>query len=151
MSERHVFAMGIIKDMFVWREEVTQSGERAVHTERGRDCTLGRGALNQRFDGFGSIKGDNTNRGRRQGTCGKRSFQEFQRVQRFKRCSSHVQENQERAARRRVVLNCPFLDIAHRRLVQSERRYGAEPRHVQAFWWVVAEGQIQAFPAYHTR
>ncbi len=31
-------------------------------------------------------------------------------------------------AHSRVVLNCPSLDIAHRRLVQSERRYGAEPR-----------------------
>ncbi len=30
-----------------------------------------------------------------------------------------------RAAYRRVVLNCPVLDIAHRRLVQSECRYGA--------------------------
>ncbi len=49
---------------------------------------------------------------------GKCSFEEFQRVQRFR----------ERARTQRVVLNCPGLDIAHRRLVQSERRYGAEPR-----------------------
>ncbi len=41
------------------------------------------------------------------------------RFKRFKR---------ERARAQRVVLNCPGLDIAHRRLVQSERRYGAEPR-----------------------
>ncbi len=50
---------------------------------------------------------------------GKRSFEEFQRVQRFKRARERTQ---------RVVLNCPGLDIAHRRLVQSERRYGTEPR-----------------------
>ncbi len=50
---------------------------------------------------------------------GKRSFEEFQRVQRCKRESARTQ---------RIVLNCPGLDIAHRRLVQSERRYGAEPR-----------------------
>ncbi len=36
-------------------------------------------------------------------------------------------EKSERA-HSRVVLNCPSLDIAHIRLVQSERRYGAEPR-----------------------
>ncbi len=52
----------------------------------------------------------------------------------FKRCSSHVQESQERErAHSRVVLNCPGLDIAHRRLVQSERRYGAEPRPCPGF------------------
>ncbi len=62
---------------------------------------------------------------------GKRSFEEFQRVQRFKRCSSHVQERAR--AHSRVVLNCPGLDIAHRRLVQSERRYGAEPRPCPGF------------------
>ncbi len=39
-----------------------------------------------------------------------------------------LQERRERRAHSRVVLNCPSLDIAHRRLVQSERRYGAEPR-----------------------
>ncbi len=46
--------------------------------------------------------------------------------------SSGAQESCEREERERahsrVVLNCPSLDIAHRRLVQSERRYGAEPR-----------------------
>ncbi len=53
---------------------------------------------------------------------GKHSFEEFHRVQ-------ESQERQERErAHSRVVLNCPSLDIAHRRLVQSERRYGAEPR-----------------------
>ncbi len=62
---------------------------------------------------------------------GKRSFEEFQRVQIFKRCSSHVQERAR--AHSRVVLNCPGLDIAHRRLVQSERRYGAEPRPCPGF------------------
>ncbi len=37
-------------------------------------------------------------------------------------------KRRERARRSRVVLNRPTFDIAHRRLVQSERRYGAEPR-----------------------
>ncbi len=48
----------------------------------------------------------------------------------FKPCSreSESQKRRERARRSRVVLNRPTLDIAHRRLVQSERRYGAEPR-----------------------
>ncbi len=45
--------------------------------------------------------------------------QEHQRVAR---------ERREVHAHSRVVLNCPSLDIAHRRLVQSECRYGAEPR-----------------------
>ncbi len=35
-------------------------------------------------------------------------------------------ERRESGAHSRVVLNCPGLDLAHRRLVQSERRYGAE-------------------------
>ncbi len=39
-----------------------------------------------------------------------------------------AREKREERAHSRVVLNCPSLDIAHRRLVQSERRYGAEPR-----------------------
>ncbi len=45
--------------------------------------------------------------------------------------SSTVQESQERrgrARRSRVVLNSPFFGHPQRRLVQSERRYGAEPR-----------------------
>ncbi len=46
------------------------------------------------------------------------------RFQRFKR---------EGAAHTRVVLNCPVLDIAHRRLVQSECRYGVEPRPCPGF------------------
>ncbi len=37
-------------------------------------------------------------------------------------------ESRERTRTQRVVLNCPGLDIAHRRLAQSERRYGTEPR-----------------------
>ncbi len=55
---------------------------------------------------------------------GGRSFAEFQR------CSSHVQESQSarRRERTRVVLNSPFFGHPQRRLVQSERRYGAEPR-----------------------
>ncbi len=42
----------------------------------------------------------------------------------FKRVKSQERER----AHSRVVLNCSVLDIAHRRLVQSECRYGAEPR-----------------------
>ncbi len=46
--------------------------------------------------------------------------------------SSGAQESCKREKRvhahSSVVLNCPSLDIAHRWLVQSERRYGAEPR-----------------------
>ncbi len=52
------------------------------------------------------------------GSVASTSSTEFKRVKR---------EERERALSR-VVLNCPLLDIAHRRLVQSERRYGAEPR-----------------------
>ncbi len=44
------------------------------------------------------------------------------------RGSRESRDSRARAAHRRVVLNCPVLDIAHRRLVQSECRYGAEPR-----------------------
>ncbi len=44
------------------------------------------------------------------------------------RSSRESRDSRERARTQRVVLNCPGLDIAHRRLVQSERRYGAEPR-----------------------
>ncbi len=44
----------------------------------------------------------------------------------FKPCSRESQKRER--AHSRVVLNCPSLDIAYRRLVQSERRYGAEPR-----------------------
>ncbi len=45
------------------------------------------------------------------------------------RSTRELQEREESEhALSRVVLNCPLLDIAHRRLVQSERRYGAEPR-----------------------
>ncbi len=43
----------------------------------------------------------------------------------FKPCS---RESERQKRRERVVLNRPTFDIAHRRLVQSERRYGAEPR-----------------------
>ncbi len=49
----------------------------------------------------------------------------------FKRGSRDSRDS--RAAHRRVVLNCPVLDIAHRRLVQSECRYGAEPRPCPGF------------------
>ncbi len=57
------------------------------------------------------------------GSVASRSSREF-------RDSRDVQERQERESARtqRVVLNCPGLDIAHRRLVQSERRYGTKPR-----------------------
>ncbi len=57
------------------------------------------------------------------GSVASRSYREF-------RDSRDVQAmfKRERARAKRVVLNCPGLDIAHRRLVQSERRYGAEPR-----------------------
>ncbi len=51
-----------------------------------------------------------------------RSFRDVQAM--FKR----VRESEEEFCDWRVVLNSPTLDIAHRRLVQSERRYGAEPR-----------------------
>ncbi len=47
----------------------------------------------------------------------------------FKPCS----RERERAPSA-LFLNCPGLDIAHRRLVQSVRRYGRSPAHVQAFW-----------------
>ncbi len=55
------------------------------------------------------------------GSVASRSSREF-------RDSRDVQAmfKRERARTQRVVLNCP--DIAHRRLVQSERRYGVEPR-----------------------
>ncbi len=43
------------------------------------------------------------------------------------RVQEHKREKRE-SAHSRVVLNCSVLDIAHRRLVQSECRYGAEPR-----------------------
>ncbi len=59
---------------------------------------------------------------------GKRSFEEFHRVQEsqamFKRESA--KREGARALARRFKLS--GVDIAHRRLVQSERRYGAEPR-----------------------
>ncbi len=48
------------------------------------------------------------------------------RVQEHQRVARERRESER--AHSRVVLNCPSLDIAHRRLVQSERRYGAEPR-----------------------
>ncbi len=51
-----------------------------------------------------------------------RSFRDVQAM--FKR----VRESREAFCDWRVVLNSPTLDIAYRRLVQSERRYGAEPR-----------------------
>ncbi len=53
---------------------------------------------------------------------GKRSFEEFPRVQRFERVK------RERAHTGTSFLTVRFLDIAHRWLVQSERRYGTEPR-----------------------
>ncbi len=49
----------------------------------------------------------------------------------FKPCSRESRESENADAPR--LLNCPFLDIAHRRLVQSERRYGAEPRPCPSF------------------
>ncbi len=65
----------------------------------------------------------------------------------YKRCSSHVQESPERArAHSRVVLNCPFLDIPQRRLVQSERRYGAEPRPCPGFLgWNLRDPTFHSF------
>ncbi len=53
------------------------------------------------------------------------SFRRWRARKSYKRGS---RDSRERARTQRVVLNCPGLDIAHRRLVQSERRYGAEPR-----------------------
>ncbi len=41
---------------------------------------------------------------------------------------NRVKREEGEHAHSRVVLNCPILDIAHRWLVQSECRYGAEPR-----------------------
>ncbi len=52
---------------------------------------------------------------------GKRSFDEFH-------SSRESRERRERARRSRVVLNSPFFGHPQRRLVQSERRYGAKPR-----------------------
>ncbi len=52
------------------------------------------------------------------GSVASTSSTEFNRVKREERERAHS----------RVVLNCPSLDIAHIRLIQSERRYGAEPR-----------------------
>ncbi len=57
-------------------------------------------------------------------SCEFRSTRELQEM--FKPCSRESRERER--AHSRVVLNCPFLDLAHRRLVQSERRYGTEPR-----------------------
>ncbi len=60
----------------------------------------------------------------------------FKRVKRAKRERAHS----------RVVLNCPFLDIAHRRLVQSERRYGAEPRPCSGFLgWNLRDPTFHSF------
>ncbi len=53
-----------------------------------------------------------------------RSFRDVQAM--FKRV--RASEEKSASAHSRVVLNCPSLGIAYRRLVQSERRYGAEPR-----------------------
>ncbi len=45
------------------------------------------------------------------------------------RSTRELQEREEsERAHSHVVLNCQGLDLAHRRLVQSERRYGTEPR-----------------------
>ncbi len=44
------------------------------------------------------------------------------------RSTRELQEGRERARRSRVVLNSPFFGHPQRRLVQSEHRYGAEPR-----------------------
>ncbi len=44
------------------------------------------------------------------------------------RSARELQEGRERARRSRAVLNSPFFGHPQRRLVQSERRYGAEPR-----------------------
>ncbi len=51
-----------------------------------------------------------------------RSFRDVQAM------SESQEPEEQRASAARVILNRPTLDIAHRRLVQSERRYGAEPR-----------------------
>ncbi len=53
---------------------------------------------------------------------GKRSFDEFHSSRESR------EKRGERARRSRVVLNSPFFGHPQRRLVQSERRYGAEPR-----------------------
>ncbi len=54
------------------------------------------------------------------------------RVQEHKRVRRERRERARALVRRfklsGFVLNCPGLDLAHRRLVQSERRYGTEPR-----------------------
>ncbi len=52
------------------------------------------------------------------------SFRRWRARKCYKRGS---RDSRERARTQRVVLNCPGLDIAHRRLVQSERRYGRSP------------------------
>ncbi len=52
-----------------------------------------------------------------------RSFRDVQAM--FKRVRA---PEEERARRSRVVLNSPFFGHLQRRLVQSERWYGAEPR-----------------------
>ncbi len=48
-------------------------------------------------------------------------------VSRGSRESRDSRASRERAAHRRVVLNCPVLDIAHRRLVQSVSVWGGAP------------------------
>ncbi len=53
----------------------------------------------------------------------------------FKPCSRES-ERQKRRERARRFFNSPTLDIAHRRLVQSERRYGAEPRLHGCFFFL---------------
>ncbi len=53
------------------------------------------------------------------------SFRRWRARKSYKRGS---RDSRESAHTQRVVLNCAGLDIAHRRLVQSERRYGAELR-----------------------
>ncbi len=54
-----------------------------------------------------------------------------ERASRAGRVTSEVQERELHTGT--GVLNCPVLDIAHRRLVQSECRYGAEPRPCSGF------------------
>ncbi len=58
---------------------------------------------------------------------GGRGFAKAGRVRFQERFERGSRDSRERAARRRVVLNCPVLDIAHRRLV-NQCSVWAEPR-----------------------
>ncbi len=65
--------------------------------------------------------------GESSGPASRSALRAFERAE-F-RSTRELQEGREGEARRsRVVLNSPFFGRPQRRLVQSERRYGAEPR-----------------------